>query len=531
MSRAIVRILAGVFPPPVAREAMWKMLRGQALVLTPIVLLISLPVLALPLSSGRGTIPQPHRRGRALLVGINYEGHPIAKPLPGSEEDAVETAEFIKQRYGFLDSEIHLLLGRRATGANIVGEFREWLIKGTQPGDRVFFLYSGHGSQLPDDNGDEADGLDETLAPCDVSQDPRSHIRDDLINELIKQLSGRAVVMVFDSCHSGTISRGLRGGPATDPLIAPKYFPSPEQLAEMRERSRSIGGGADDYAVLPSAQSRDLNLVVSRKSAPPSDVVVFSASQADQMAYNIKIGGQYRGALSYVFNEAQRNGPLPLGELERRISSEIDRLHFQKLLLGDQRPAFEVFSSAPLVDTPLFGAAASAVSSPPGNPQSRVKLGISTIDGRVRYFFGTEDGRPYGDTIAYRISTDAAGYLYLLVFSERNVATCIFPNGEEKDNRIEPGTHRFPRLAAGFHAQEPEGKDVVVALLSTNRLNLGEKENYTWDEILERAGDTRLIEYVRTRGIGVRPKNVTPSLGLTDWQSVSIVLEAKRQDR
>ena len=488
------------------------------------------PLAPPPLIEG-AAMAQTHRRGRALLVGINYEGHPLAKPTPGSEEDAIETADFIKQRYGFLDSEIHVVLGKQATGARIVAEFREWLIRGTQPGDRVFFLYSGHGSRLPDDNGDEADGYDETLAPYDVSEDPRSHIRDDRLNDLIRQLAGRTVVMLFDSCHSGTISRGMKVGDSAGQQGAGKYFPAPEQLAEMRKQSRAIGGSDDDYAAAQSGRPRDLNLAADRRSPPPSDLVVFSAARADQRAYAMKVGDSYRGALSYVFNEAQRNGPLPLAELERRITAEIDRLHRQKRLVGDQQPVFEVFGASSRVDKPLFEETAPSQSPLPANPQSRARLAISTIDGRSTYYFGSRDGAPYQDTIAYRISTDTGGYLYLLAFSQANVATCIFPNGDEKENRVDPGTHRLPRLAAGFYAQEPEGRDVVVALLSASRLNLGEKENYTWDEIFDRLRDKRFGEYVRTRGMGAKPGRVTAAEGLTDWQSASIVLEAKRQDR
>ena len=61
---------------------------------------------------------------------------------------------FIREKYGFTAAEVHMLTGKQATRAAILREFSEWLIGGTRPGDRVFLLFSGHGSQLPDDNGD-----------------------------------------------------------------------------------------------------------------------------------------------------------------------------------------------------------------------------------------------------------------------------------------------------------------------------------------------------------------------------------------
>ena len=46
------------------------------------------------------------------------------------------------------------------TKANIWAAM-QWLIKGAQPGDALFFHFSGHGGQVKDISGDEADGMDE----------------------------------------------------------------------------------------------------------------------------------------------------------------------------------------------------------------------------------------------------------------------------------------------------------------------------------------------------------------------------------
>ena len=42
-----------------------------------------------------------------------------------------------------------------------------WLVRGAQPNDSLFFHYSGHGSQQQDSDGDEVDGTDETICPVD----------------------------------------------------------------------------------------------------------------------------------------------------------------------------------------------------------------------------------------------------------------------------------------------------------------------------------------------------------------------------
>ncbi len=45
-----------------------------------------------------------------------------------------------------------------------------WLVGEALPGDSLFFSFSGHGSQTVDYSGDEGDGRNETLCPCDFKQ-------------------------------------------------------------------------------------------------------------------------------------------------------------------------------------------------------------------------------------------------------------------------------------------------------------------------------------------------------------------------
>src|SRR5262245_54862752 len=97
---------------------------------------------------------------RALIVGVERYREPSVPDTPGCEADARAMEQLIKSVYKF--AEVKLLINEEATASNIERWFRSWLITGTQPGDRLFFFYAGHGSQIADDNGDERDGKDET---------------------------------------------------------------------------------------------------------------------------------------------------------------------------------------------------------------------------------------------------------------------------------------------------------------------------------------------------------------------------------
>ena len=53
----------------------------------------------------------------------------------------------------------------------------QWVVNESRPGDTVWIHYSGHGGRVPDDDGDEDDGYDETLIPIDFQRKGRSDSR------------------------------------------------------------------------------------------------------------------------------------------------------------------------------------------------------------------------------------------------------------------------------------------------------------------------------------------------------------------
>eukprot|EP00741_Cyanophora_paradoxa_P008548 tig00001339_g8273.t1 len=95
---------------------------------------------------------------------------------------------------------------RQPTKRNIMAALN-WLASGARPGDQLFFQYSGHGTQVSDRSGDEADGQDEALCPVDcMEQGPSGYIVDDELRQvLVNRLPpGATLVVVLDCCHSGT---------------------------------------------------------------------------------------------------------------------------------------------------------------------------------------------------------------------------------------------------------------------------------------------------------------------------------------
>lgn len=185
-------------------------------------------------------------RKRALLVGVSEycrdkteteckRGRKFWWDLnTANDVDALQQT-LLTERFGFRSEDVKVLKTKDdTTYDNIIKTFESFLIKQTDPGDIVYFHFSGHGSQVEDDEkhgknqkvGDELDGADESLVPSDyVTQDDGSkNIRDDDIEKLLAQLSGRHVTVTVDACYSGTITRGglrlVRGTKLPRPLVA-----------------------------------------------------------------------------------------------------------------------------------------------------------------------------------------------------------------------------------------------------------------------------------------------------------------------
>jgi len=76
-------------------------------------------------------------------------------------------------------------------------------INKTTSNDYILVFYSGHGTQIPDTNGDETDGYDEAIVPVDFNGDISSLIIDDDLGEIFSHSKTQKGVFIFDSCFSG----------------------------------------------------------------------------------------------------------------------------------------------------------------------------------------------------------------------------------------------------------------------------------------------------------------------------------------
>jgi hypothetical protein len=166
--------------------------------------------------SGAGFAMAPPQRmqmdggGRRSALCVGIDRYPSA-PLGGCVNDArAWTEAFV--RLGF--DAPRTLFNEDATRDAIMRNLRE-LVGGSRPGDVIVFQYAGHGTQVPDLDGDElggdTPGEDEALCPYDFASGEL--LIDDDMRAVFRDLpDGVNLTCFFDCCHSGTITRFAIGG-------------------------------------------------------------------------------------------------------------------------------------------------------------------------------------------------------------------------------------------------------------------------------------------------------------------------------
>lgn len=134
-----------------------------------------------------------------LCIGINRYGN--GADLAGCVNDCLDWTTALRGR----GAQVHNVTDADATGARIralIGELAATLRRG-QLG---VVTYSGHGTWVPDEDGDEPDHRDEAICPVDLWTD--GVITDDeLFGLFTSRVSGARLVFISDSCHSGSVNR------------------------------------------------------------------------------------------------------------------------------------------------------------------------------------------------------------------------------------------------------------------------------------------------------------------------------------
>lgn len=232
---------------------------------------------------------------RALLFGINHYGG--GSDLNGCLNDVEDMAKMIRENYP--DADVRIFKDGQVTRAAFIANM-EAAISSMKSGDSLLVHYSGHGTQVTDRHGDEEDGYDEALYLSDGTV-----IDDDVNASLQKIPEGALVVLMFDSCFSGTVTRGMNP-------VKGKYYLMPGQIMRNKKNIR-----------IPRSQMK---------------WVVFSGCAENQTSSDALINNRYNGAFTFYALKAFSPG-ITLTEWFLRIRKCLPSENFTQAptLEGDSR--------------------------------------------------------------------------------------------------------------------------------------------------------------------------------------------------
>lgn len=242
-------------------------------------------------------------KGISLHIGLNSvdpahyvdgDGRPWDGALNACEADARDMQALAKKR-GFKTRQV--LLTAEAGADAVIAAIREAATK-LAAGDLFFLTYSGHGGQVPDLNHDEGvlptgrkDRMDETWVLFD-----RQLVDDELYTLWAKFKAGVRILVLSDSCHSGTVVRNvppsLMGVP---PGTRIRRMPRPVAERTFAAHRRLY---ADVQKANPTAE----------KSVVKASVLLISGCQDNQFSLDGDRNGLFTGTLKTVWRNGKFKG-------------------------------------------------------------------------------------------------------------------------------------------------------------------------------------------------------------------------------
>lgn len=255
-------------------------------------------------------------RGISLHLGLNaidpthYAGWDGA--LNACESDA-ESMKEIAEACGYQARIALTTEAKRDTVISFLSKDAQQL----QSGDIFLLTYSGHGGRLPDINGDEPDGQDETWCLYD------GQLIDDEIYQLYRGLpAGVRGFVLSDSCHSGTmlksmfymaaLASGWVGDPAAPSNSPPKYkFMPPPIASRTYKNNRAF---YDDLQRTGAASSSEASEIL-------ATVRLISGCQDNQYSLDGTFNSAFTEKLLRVWNRGKFDGDY--GAFHRSVQKEL----------------------------------------------------------------------------------------------------------------------------------------------------------------------------------------------------------------
>jgi hypothetical protein len=258
----------------------------------------------------------------AVLIGINRYQIPGAD-LRGCVNDVKNMQAALGKFYGFKKRDFTVLTDYAATKKTIQRTIRE-LVSKARKGDVLLVHYSGHGANVPDDDGDEADNRDEILCPTDL--DWKDPLRDDWLRQTFDKLrAGVSLTVIMDCCHSGTNTRALL---PPDAATMPRYLPNPWDIMAEESGRKLRGRLRGELRASPRARRKKSDLV-----AADIPELLITGCRDTQTSADAYIGDSYNGALTYHLVAAltAANGEISYRDLHKSTLQQLKQGGYEQV--------------------------------------------------------------------------------------------------------------------------------------------------------------------------------------------------------
>ena len=359
------------------------------------------------------------QKRKALIVGVSdYAGE--RNDLGGIERDVAKMKALFSS-WGF---DIKVLYD--GDSMDIVDELNKYA-SSLNPNDFFAFYYSGHGSHIKDESGDESDGEDETLVLSDG--DANKHLIDDILYQKFNAIKSKKLIF-FDSCHSGTVFRSLNGKVQSKSI-------KPEDVTQSFVMSSSKGMKIADSI-----------------SSSNGDFIVFSSSQDTEESLATPTGSLFTNSVSEVFSDSS---------LSSKSLTNINSILVTKVIKyakeTDGTPHHPNISfSDPKIGTKSLRDFVSSKSTPPTTikPQTVNKPTVtddslqSTLDGliasgKIKPLSLKYDKSTYntGDLVTFKIDTLGEKGFLSIFYVDSNDVTVLYPNPYVSTKKL-GGSYMFP---------------------------------------------------------------------------------------
>ena len=457
------------------------------------------------MASSAATPAQTTSPRNALVIGVSrYAPSTQALPLEGVPHD-MDSAQRIAQAMGIASAQIRFMRDQEATKDNILRALREMGERSGGDGARNFIYFSGHGTRYWDPAAQSCvEGLlthdGQVISNTELAEASRQATED-----------ADKVITMIDACHSGGLNAPKGTRSLTGSGLRAKFSFKNTESADQCSRPSNV-------------RTRSLLAETVRLGALQENVVQITSSRPDEVSFDEPGKGglatqAVRNCLLGQARDTDGSGAVSLAEIQQCAQQEINHklkgqtdLSPHHVTLTGNRNLIPVPQPRPPEPTaaPTFAAtpapapaptptptptpapapvaapnpapvaapvsSAQAVTTPPAPPALASLATLNDIeqqrDPRIRLDVKlSKDTLRIGkDSLDLTIKSSHTGYLYLVLLgSDRKSFYVLYPNGLDKDNRIEAGkARRLPRPDWQLQASGPPGLDHLLVMVTTS---------------------------------------------------------------